>query len=80
MSGIIHLYLSTLQSIGSLIKLRYTVLFEVPVPRQESGRSCIFVLAVSMLALSSIVLMYFGTVPIMWYFFVFQFLYGNFRN
>jgi hypothetical protein len=37
MSGIIHLYLSTLQSIGSLIKLRYTVLFEVAVPSRKVG-------------------------------------------
>ena len=40
---------------------------EVPVPRQESGLSCICVLGVSMLPLSAILIFKFGIVPTAWY-------------
>ena len=41
---------------------------EVPVPSTESERSYIFVLEVSMLPLSTILILDFGTVPTVWYF------------
>jgi hypothetical protein len=41
---------------------------EVPVPSTESERSYIFVLWVSILPLSTILILDFGTVPTVWYF------------
>jgi len=46
---------------------------EVTVPSQESEWSCICVLVVSILPLSTILILHFGTVPIVWYFFCFSF-------
>ena len=42
-------------------------LFIEPVPSQESARSCICVLGVSMLTVSTIVIFDFGVVPTLWY-------------
>jgi hypothetical protein len=42
---------------------------EVPLPSQENDRSCICVLRVWVLSLSTTFLLYFGTVPTVWYFF-----------
>ena len=41
---------------------------EVPVPRQECEQSCICTLWVSILPLSTILLLDFGTVPTVWYY------------
>jgi hypothetical protein len=46
---------------------------EVPIPSQKIAPSCICVLAVSTLLLSTTCLLYFGTVPTVWYFVVFNF-------
>jgi hypothetical protein len=40
---------------------------EVPVPSQESERSCIYVLGISILLLSTIFLLDIETVPTVWY-------------
>jgi len=45
--------------------------FEVPVPSQKSGRYCIYVLEVSILHLSTILVFDFGIVPTGWYFLFF---------
>jgi len=50
-----------------------TLFIEVPVPSQESERSCICVLGVSILPLSTILVLYFETVPTVWYF-IFHFI------
>ena len=50
------------------ISLTPPLLIEVPVPRQESERSCICVLGVLILPLYTIFLLDFGTVPTVWYF------------
>ena len=42
--------------------------FIEPVPSQESARSCICVLGVSMLTVPTIVIFDFGVVPTLWYF------------
>ena len=47
------------------------LLTEVPVPSQESKRSCICMLGVSILPLSMIFLLDFGTFPIVFFFFLF---------
>ena len=47
---------------------------EMPVPSQESGWSYICVLGVPMLSLSTNVSLDFGTVPTVWYSFVFHFI------
>ena len=47
---------------------------EVTVPSQESEWSCI---CVSILPLSTILILHFGTVPIVWYFFCFSFYFYN---
>ena len=44
------------------------------VSSQESERSCIGVLKVSILPFSTIFLLYFGTVPTVWHFFVLYFI------
>jgi hypothetical protein len=56
-------------------KLVYPILFfiEVLVPRQESKQSCICVVGVSILPLSTIFLFNFRNVPTVWYF-VFKFI------
>jgi hypothetical protein len=41
---------------------------EVPVPSQESGWSCMFVLEVSTLSLSTILILDFAIDPTVWYF------------
>ena len=43
-------------------------LIEMPVPSQENGRSCVCVLGVSILPLSTILLEDFGTLSTPWYF------------
>jgi hypothetical protein len=47
---------------------------KVPVPSHGSEWSCISELGVFILALSTIFLLGFGTVPTVWYFFVFHFI------
>ena len=47
---------------------------EVPVPRQECERACICTLWVSILPLSTILILDFGTVPTVWYYLVFHFI------
>ena len=44
---------------------------KVTVPNQEIERSCICVLGVSLLSLSTILILDFGNVLTVWYFFVF---------
>jgi len=45
-----------------------TLFIKVPVPSQESERSCICVLGISMLPPSTILIFHFGIVTTMWYF------------
>ena len=42
--------------------------FKVPVPSQESERSCICMLRLSISPLSTVLIFDFGTVPTVWYF------------
>ena len=49
---------------------------EVPMLCQESGRSCICVLGISNVTLSTIFLLNFGTVTTMWYFFDYHLIVG----
>jgi hypothetical protein len=51
---------------------------EMPVPSQESERSCNCLLGVSVVPLSTIFLLEFGTVPTVWYFFVFRFIHNGY--
>jgi hypothetical protein len=48
-----------------LIYLRH-ILIKAPVPSQECERSCIYVLGVSILPISTIRSIGFGTVPTVW--------------
>ena len=50
---------------------------EVPLPRQESGKSCICVLGVSIQPLSTILIFDFGIILTMWYFLFCFSLYHN---
>ena len=54
--------------------LTLPLFIEVSVPSQESELSCVCVLGVSILPLSTIFLFDFGTVPTMWFCFVFNFI------
>ena len=56
------------------------VFIEVSVPSQESERSCICVLVVSILSLSSILFLNFGTVPTVWHFFFSLYLHSDRQN
>jgi len=56
------------------IRLIPPLCIEVHVPSHKSDRSCICVLGVSILPFSTIILLGFGTVPTVWYFFVFFFI------
>ena len=47
-----------------------SLFIEVPVLSQESERSCIYVLGISNLPISTIFLLNFGTVPTVWYFLI----------
>ena len=49
--------------------LTMPLFIEVSVPSQQSKQSCICVLGVSILPVSTICLLDFGTVPTVWYFF-----------
>jgi len=53
----------------------YPISYWVHVPRQESERSCIWVLGVSTLPLSTILTFDFGIVQTVWYFLVFYILF-----
>jgi hypothetical protein len=58
--------------VHSWLPLRFSPVFiDVHVPSQKSGRSCICVLGVSILHLSTILILNFGTVLTVWYFFLF---------
>jgi hypothetical protein len=60
------------QYISNSRKVLTTPLFiEMPVPSQKSERSCICVLGLSILPLSTFLIFDFGSVPTVWYFFVF---------
>ena len=51
-----------------------SLFIEVPVPRYKSEQSCIYVLVVSILTLSTISLLKFGTAPTAWYFLFVHFI------
>jgi uncharacterized membrane protein len=55
------------------ISVTLPLFLEVPVPSQKTEQSCICVLSVSILPVSTIFLLNFGTVPTVWYFFVVHF-------
>ena len=50
------------------LSLTLPLFIEVPVPIQESERSCIYVLGVLILSFSTMLIFDFGTVPTVWYF------------
>ena len=55
-------------------RLSLPLVIEVPVPGQESEWSCIDVVRTLLFTLSTMLLLYFGTFPTVWYFFVFNFI------
>jgi hypothetical protein len=60
------------QYISNSRKVLTTPLFiEMPVPSQKSERSCICVLGLSILPLSTFLIFDFGSVPTVWYFLFF---------
>ena len=61
--------------IGKLVQPRHCFI-EILVPRNESNRACIYALRISILPVSAIVLLYFGTFPsVLGFFCVFFFHY-----
>jgi hypothetical protein len=73
-----------LQYISNSRKVLATPLFiEMPVPSPKSERSCICVLGLSILPLSTFLIFDFGSVPTVWYFLFFYFItvvYYKLRN
>jgi hypothetical protein len=67
---LLHIYLAW----GYITSLSPPHVTKVPVPIQKSKWSCIYVLGISILPISTIFLLYCGNAPTLWYFFYFHFI------